>query len=157
MFLLLLCASCFHTEPNFQIHSINCLYDTAKHSESTCLLTNTFFLSFFHSPFPLFVPNCKYTAARRLNQVQCTCLSTGGLELSDQFVLYKRHTCVLQSWQAVFFFIAMCSGCLGLLMSLKGFFLFGKVDFSLEVELLREGFWVGRIVGSLQALVQFSL
>lgn len=104
MFLLLLCASCFRTEPNFQIHSINCLYDTAKHSESTCLLTNTFFLSFFHSPFPLFVPNCKYTAARRLNQVQCTCLSTGGLELSDQFVLYKRHTCITVLTSCFFFY-----------------------------------------------------
>lgn len=46
---------------------------------------------------------------------------------------------ILQSWKAAFLFLAACSGCVGLLVNLKGFFLIGQVGINAGLELLQEG------------------
>lgn len=69
--------------------------------------------------------------------------STVKLYISEPWNCWLNLYCIkgiLQSWKDAFVFVAACSGGVGLLVNLKGFFLIGRVGIiSSGLELLQEG------------------
>lgn len=88
-------------------------FDTVKHSEIIFeSLYEHLLLSFIHLLLHLVVQKGR---SSKHNALFCQ----WALELFGQFYCIKG---ILQSWKATFLLVAACSGCVGLLVNLEGFF-----------------------------------
>lgn len=134
IFLLLLYAPCVHDESNFQLTSTGCFLAPCNIQKVYLGILTNIFLKFCLFTFSTVCPKRKI----RCSKTFC------------QWALEHLY-CIegtLQYWKANFLFVATCSGCVGLLVNLKRFFLMGRVSIDLGLELLQES---SRVSECLQA------